>query len=139
MRVLYDTSSVHPLDRFSYFREAVAGGFAPVAVPGRPPRQFSAARAVCQIGDVTIETSAWVVGGMIEARRTDRLIRAGDPDCLRLLTGVHGECGLALLDQPDRALWRSRRLRSSDCWARSARSLSNTDESPEWYRRGGQP
>jgi AraC-like DNA-binding protein len=90
MRVLYDTSGVHPLDRFSYYREAVAGEFAPVAVPGRSPGQFSAAMAVGQLGDVTIETSTWVSEGMIEARRTDRLIRAYDPDCLRLLTSVHG-------------------------------------------------
>src|SRR5262249_35929112 len=90
MRVLYDTNSVHPLDRFSYFREAAAGEFAPVAVASRPPGQFSAAMAVGQIGDVTLETSTWVSEGLIEARRTDRLIRACDPDCLRLLTGVHG-------------------------------------------------
>src|SRR5215470_6312679 len=46
-----------------------------------------------------------------------------------------GSMGWRCLTIADRALWRSRRLRSADRRATSARSLPKTDESPPWPGR----
>ena len=42
MQTLYDTRTVHPLDRYEYFRAAVATELAPVSVHGRAPGQLLA-------------------------------------------------------------------------------------------------
>jgi AraC-like DNA-binding protein len=94
MRILYDTSGVHALDRFSYYRSAAVGEFAPVAIGGQPPGRLSVAMVVDQVGDLMVEVFSWESDGQIEARRTPRLIRAADPDCLRLLLSVHGGMGM---------------------------------------------
>jgi hypothetical protein len=84
MRILYDTSRVHPLDRFSYFRSAAVGESAPVAIGGQPPGRLSVAMVVDQVGGLTVEVFGWESDGQIEARRTPRLIRASDPECFRI-------------------------------------------------------
>jgi len=90
MRVLYDTSEVHALDRFGYFRSAAIGEFAPVAIGDQVPGRLYVAMAVDQVGDLMVEVFDWESDRPIEARRTPRLIRASDPDCFRLLLSVHG-------------------------------------------------
>jgi AraC-like DNA-binding protein len=90
MHILYDTSGVHALERFSYFRSAAVGEFAPVAIGGQPPGRLSAAMVVDQVGDLMVEVFSWESDGQIEARRTPRLIQASDPECFRLLLSVHG-------------------------------------------------
>lgn len=90
MRTLYDTSTVHALDRFSYFQSAAVGEFAPVAVSGQPPGQLSVAMVVDQVGDLMVEVFSWQSDGQIEVHRTPRLIRASDPECFRLLLSVGG-------------------------------------------------
>jgi AraC-type DNA-binding domain-containing proteins len=90
MRTLYDTRTVHPLDRYEYYRDGAASELAPVAVYGRSPGHLLAAMAVTQIGDFKIETVTWAADTEIVARRTDRLIRACDPECYRIFLSVNG-------------------------------------------------
>jgi AraC-like DNA-binding protein len=94
MRVLYDTSEVHALDRFAYYQSAAVGEFAPVLIGGQPPARLSASMAIDQIGDLMVEMYDWKSDGQIEVHRTPRLIRAADPECFRILLSVHGGFGV---------------------------------------------
>lgn len=91
MYILYDTSTVHPLDRYDYYRAGAAAELAPVAVHGRSPDHLLAAMSVAQIGDFEIEAVTWAADSEVVARRTDRLIRACDPECYRVFLSVNGE------------------------------------------------
>ncbi len=46
--------------------------------------------SVSQIGSFAIETMTWAADSEVRTRRTDRLIRACDPECYRLLLSVGG-------------------------------------------------
>lgn len=70
MHTLYDTRTVHPLDRYEYYRAGAADEVAPVSVHGRPPGQMLAVMTVAQIGDFKIETFTWATDCAIVARRT---------------------------------------------------------------------
>jgi AraC-like DNA-binding protein len=90
MHMLYDTRTVHPLDRYEYARAGTASELAPVAIHGRAPVDLLAAMSVAQVGDFKIETATWAADSEIVARRTDRLIRACDPQCYRIYLSVNG-------------------------------------------------
>ncbi len=91
MDMLYDTRTVHPLDRYDYYRAGAGIELAPVAVQGRAPGRLLAVMSVAQIGDFEIETVTWAADSEIVARRTERLIRACDPECYRIFLSVSGE------------------------------------------------
>jgi AraC-like DNA-binding protein len=88
--MLYDTRAVHPLDRFDHYRDGAGAELAPFAVQGRPPGHLLAAMSVAQVGDFAIETMTWAADCEVKTRRTDRLIRAYDPECYRILLSVIG-------------------------------------------------
>jgi AraC-like DNA-binding protein len=50
-----------------------------------------AVMSVAQIGDFEIEVLTWSADSEIVARRTERLIRACDPECYRIALSVSGE------------------------------------------------
>ena len=90
MQVLYDTRRVHPLDRYDHYRAGAAAELAPVAVDGRPPGHLLAAMSIAWIGDFEIEAVTWTADSRIVTRRTERLIRAADPECYRMFVSVNG-------------------------------------------------
>jgi AraC-like DNA-binding protein len=90
MYMLYDTRTVHPLDRYEYARAGAAGELAPVAIRGRAPGELLAMLSVAQVGDFAIEAVTWAADSEIEAHRTSRLIKACDPECYRLFLSVNG-------------------------------------------------
>lgn len=90
MRMLYDTRTVHPLDRYDYYRAGAASETAPVEVYGRPRDHLLATMSMNRIGDLDVESASWAADGQVVARRTARLIRASDPDCYRLYVSVNG-------------------------------------------------
>jgi AraC-like DNA-binding protein len=94
MYVLYDTRTVHPLDRYEYARAGAAAELAPVAIRGRTPGDLLAVMSVAQIGDFTIEAVTWAADSEIVAHRTDRLIRVCDPECYRVFLSVNGGVGM---------------------------------------------
>jgi hypothetical protein len=90
MDVLYDTRTIHPLDRYDYFRAGAGIELAPLAVQGRASSRLLAVMSVAQIGDFEIEVLAWSADSEIATRRTERLIRACDPECYRIFLSVSG-------------------------------------------------
>jgi AraC-like DNA-binding protein len=90
MKVLYDTRTVRPLDRYDYFRAGVAGERAPVEVRGQSPRRLLAVHKVARVGDFDIELDTLGSDSELVGRRTERLIRVGDPGCYRLCLGISG-------------------------------------------------
>ncbi len=90
MDVVYNTKTVHPFDRYDYYRAGAGTELAPVAVHGRAPCRLLAVMSVAQIGDFKIETLTWSADSEIVARRTERLIRSCDPECYRILLSVGG-------------------------------------------------
>jgi AraC-like DNA-binding protein len=88
MYTLYDTRTVHPLDRYEYYRAGAATELVPESIHGRPPGQILAVMSVATIGDFALEAATWAADGEVVARRTDRLIRAGDPECYRIALSV---------------------------------------------------
>jgi AraC-like DNA-binding protein len=90
MYVLYDTRSVHPLERYEYARDGAAAELAPVAIHGRTPDTLLAVMAVTEIGDFKIEAVTWAANSEIIANRTGHLIRICDPECYRLFLSVNG-------------------------------------------------
>jgi AraC-like DNA-binding protein len=89
MHVLYDTRTVHPLERYDYYRAGAAGELAPVAVHGRSPGHLLAVMSVARIGDFAIEEVTWASDSEVVPRRTDRLIRASDSECYRIFLSVN--------------------------------------------------
>src|SRR5262245_20435870 len=89
MDTLYDTRMVHPLDRYDYYRAGAAGELAPVSVHGHTPGQLLAVMTVAPIGEFVVEAVTWAADREIVARRTERLIRASDPECYRIFLSVH--------------------------------------------------
>jgi AraC-like DNA-binding protein len=89
--VLYDTRTVRPLDRYDHYRSGASIEVAPVAVHGRTPGRLLAVMSVAQIGDFEIEKLTWSADSEVVTRRTERLIRACDPECYRILLSVSGE------------------------------------------------
>lgn len=59
MHTLYDTRTVHPLDRYEYYRAGAAAELAPVSVHGRSPAQLLAVRLVAKISEFEIEVLTW--------------------------------------------------------------------------------
>jgi AraC-like DNA-binding protein len=94
MDMLYDTRTIHPLDRYDYYRAGAGAELAPVAVHGRAPARLLAVMSVAQIGDFEIEALSWSADSEIVTRRTERLIQACDPECYRILLSVSGEIRL---------------------------------------------
>jgi AraC-like DNA-binding protein len=90
MYTLYDTRRVHPLDRYEYARAGVAAELAPVAIRGRAPGDLLAVMSVAQVGEFVIEAVTWGADSELVAHRTDRLIRACDPECYRIFLSVNG-------------------------------------------------
>jgi hypothetical protein len=90
MYVLYDTRRVHPLDRYEYARAGAGAELAPVAIRGRAPGQLLAVMSVAQVGDFAIEAVTWAADSEIVAHRTDRLVRACDPECYRVFLSING-------------------------------------------------
>jgi AraC-like protein len=91
MDVLYDTRTVHPLDRYDHYRTGAGIELAPVEAHGRAPGRLLAVMSVAQIGDFEIETLTWSADSEIVVCRTERLIRACDPECYRVILSVSGE------------------------------------------------
>src|SRR5687768_696780 len=90
MHVLYDTRTVHPLDRYEYARAGAASELAPVAIRGRAPGALLAVMSVARVGDFAVEDVTWGADSEIVAHRTESLIRACDPECYRLFLSVNG-------------------------------------------------
>jgi AraC-like DNA-binding protein len=89
MHTVYDTRTVHPLDRYEYYRAGSLTELAPLLAHGRSPGgQLHAALSVARIGDSEIGTFTWTADSEIIDRRTDRLIRASDPECYRIHLSV---------------------------------------------------
>jgi hypothetical protein len=88
MHTLYDTRTVRPLDCYEYYRAGAASELAPVSVHGRSPGRLLAVMSVAQIGDFAIEVYTWAADREVVTRRTDRLIRACDTECYRILLSV---------------------------------------------------
>jgi AraC-like DNA-binding protein len=88
MYTLYDTRTAHPLDRYEHYRAGAAAELAPVSVHGRSPGHLLAVMAVAKIGDFEIDMLTWVADREVVTRRTEQLIRAGDPECYRIILGV---------------------------------------------------
>jgi AraC-like DNA-binding protein len=88
MYTLYDTRTVHPLDRYEYWREGSAAELVPESIHGRPPGQLLAVMSVAKIGDFAVEVATWAADSEVVVRRTERLIRAGDPECYRIVLSV---------------------------------------------------
>ena len=91
MDVQYDTRTIHPLDRYDYFRAEVGVELVPVAVHGRVPGRLLAVQSVAQIGDFKIEVVTLAADSEIVSQRTERLIRTCDPECYRLFLNVNGK------------------------------------------------
>ncbi len=106
MRTLYDTRTVHPLERYDYYRAGAGTEVAPVAIHGRAPGHLLAAMSVVQIGDLEFETFTWAADSELVAQRTDRLIRACDPECYRILLSVNG--GARMEQQGNQVHFRAR-------------------------------
>src|SRR5262249_54411470 len=79
---------VHPLDRYEYCRVAVASELAPVSIHGRSPGHLLGVMAVAEMGDFALEVATWAADSEVAARRTERLIRACDPECYRIESGL---------------------------------------------------
>jgi hypothetical protein len=75
MDMLYDTRTIHPLDRYDYYRAGAGTELAPVAVQGCAPARLLAAMSVAQIGDFAIETVTWSADSEIVTQRTEHLIQ----------------------------------------------------------------
>jgi AraC-like DNA-binding protein len=91
MNILYDTGTCHPFDRYEYYRAGAGAELAPVVVHGRAPGRLLAVMSAAQIGDFEIGAFTWNADSEIVARRTERLIRACDPECYRLFLSVSGD------------------------------------------------
>ena len=59
----------------------VVSELAPVSVHGRAPGRLLAAMSVARIGDVEVEDVTWSADSAVATLRTERLIRARDPEC----------------------------------------------------------
>jgi AraC-like DNA-binding protein len=90
MDVLYDTRTVDPLDRYEYARAGAGAELAPVSIRGLTPGDLLAMMSVARIGELTIEAVTWRSDTDLVAHRTDRLIRACDPECYRVYLSVNG-------------------------------------------------
>lgn len=90
MQVLYDTRTVHALDRYDYYRARSANEFAPVSVHGRAPGRLFAAMSVARIGEAEVADVSWSADSELMTLRTDRWIRACDPECYRVFLNVRG-------------------------------------------------
>jgi AraC-like DNA-binding protein len=90
MQMLYDTRSVHPLDRYDYYQAASGTEPAPVAVDGRAPGRLLAVMSTARIGDLELEHVTWSADAQLVTRRTRRLIQARDPECYRVFLSAGG-------------------------------------------------
>jgi len=90
MNTLYDTRTVHPLDQFDYYREE-AIEVVPVVVRGCAPGCLHAVLSVAQIGDFEIGVLTWSADCEVVLQRTERLIRARDPECYRVFLNVSSD------------------------------------------------
>jgi AraC-like DNA-binding protein len=90
MEVVYDTSAVHPLDRYEHYRTGCGNELAPVSAHGQAPGHLLAAMTVARIGGVEIAKYTWSGDSPVACRRTERLIRAYDPECYRMYLVVSG-------------------------------------------------
>lgn len=95
MRVLYDTRTVHPLDRYEYYRVGAGSEIAPVLIPGRSPGSLLATMSVARVAEFEIEATSWAADTEGTTLRTHRMIRASDPECYRLCVSVNGGIGVA--------------------------------------------
>jgi len=102
MDVVYDTTTVHPLDRYDHYRAGAKGEMAPVEVYGRAPLRLRARMTVRSFGPFDLEELTWEADTEITTRRTGRLIRAGDPERYRLLLGITGEIQLEQANRRER-------------------------------------
>jgi AraC-like DNA-binding protein len=94
MDALYDTRTVHPLERYDYFRVGAGTELAPLAVQGPATSHLLAVMSIAQIGDFEIEVLTWAADSEVMTRRTERLIRACDPECYRIFLIISGEIRL---------------------------------------------
>ena len=90
MQMLYDTRSVHPLDRYDYYQAASVTELAPVAVNGRPPGRLLAVMSTAKIGDLELEHVTLSADTQLVCRRTQHLIQAHDPECYRVFLSASG-------------------------------------------------
>jgi len=102
MRTLYDTTTIHPLDRFEHYREGALRELAPVEVDGRTPGRLVAAMLVSRVGVFDLEELAWEADTEVGTRRTPRLIRICDPERFRLIMPIAGELRLEQAGHPAR-------------------------------------
>lgn len=106
MHMLYDTRTVHPLDRYDYYQAGAGSEIAPVLVRVRSTGSLLATMSVARIGDFEIEATSWAGEADGVARRTARLIRASDPECYRIFVCVTGNIRIEQAD--NRACLRAR-------------------------------
>jgi AraC-like DNA-binding protein len=90
MQVLYDTEDVSPVERFDYYQAGSARELAPVSVHGRVPGRLRAAMSIAEVGDIRLEHVTWSANTQLVTRRTERLIRAQDPECYRIFLCANG-------------------------------------------------
>src|SRR5262249_6003472 len=65
-----------------------ASELAPVTVHGQSPGHLLAAMSVATIGNFTLEAFTWAADDKVVAQRTDRPIRASDPESYRIFLSV---------------------------------------------------
>ena len=90
MQVLYDTEDVPPAERFDYYQAGSARELAPASVHGRAPVRLRAAMSVAEVDDIRLEHVTWSADAQLVTRRTERLIRAQDPECYRIFLCANG-------------------------------------------------
>jgi AraC-like DNA-binding protein len=90
MQVLYDTNTVRPLDRYDYYRAAAATEIVPVTVHGSAPGHLFVRVSIARVGEFEIGMVSWAADSVLVTRRTERLIRAGDPGCYRICLCMSG-------------------------------------------------
>ena len=86
----YNTDLAWGPDRYEYYRHAAASEVAPAAIQARAPGRLHAALSGVQAGDFHIDAFSYAADFDVKVLRDDRMIRAGDPDCYRMLLHITG-------------------------------------------------
>lgn len=90
MQVLYDTSTVHPLDRYDFYRAASTTEIVPVTVHGSAPGQLLVQVSIARVSEFEISAVSWAADTTLVTRRSELLIRMGDPECYRICLCLSG-------------------------------------------------
>jgi AraC-like DNA-binding protein len=91
MPVLVDTEKVAPAERFDLWAQVSAEVFEPLQVEAPETQEFSARLARHRLGPLDIDR---MTADTSSATRTPALIRAQDPDQIKLMLQLRGRCAI---------------------------------------------